>query len=89
MFAGFRFWSKTFCDFASSEVGSFRQAGIGSAGTRGGCRTALEHVSIIPRHPLRGSLEQLSAVSLQLRQVVESVGAAELAGVDEAVPRQN
>src|SRR5438046_8342094 len=48
-----------------------------------GRHTTFEGVSIVPGHPLCRASEQLSAMFLQLGQVVESVGAAELAGVDE------
>src|SRR5437016_13767147 len=49
-----------------------------------GRHTTFEGVSIVPGHPLCRASEQLSAMFLQPGQVVESVRAAELAGVDEA-----
>src|SRR5207249_10248464 len=58
-------------------------SGRRSARSRAADDTSRERVSIVPGQPICRASEQLSAMFLQLGQVVESVNAAELAGIDE------
>ena len=43
-----------------------------------------QSLAIAPRHPFRGTGGQFHGVALQLDQVVEGVGATQLAGMDQA-----
>jgi len=43
-----------------------------------------QSLAIVPGHPFRGAGGQFPGVALQLDQVVEGVGSAQLAGVDQA-----
>jgi len=43
-----------------------------------------ERAEVVPRHPVGGGGGQLARVLLQFGEVVERIGAVELAGVDEA-----
>src|SRR6266496_2296668 len=43
----------------------------------------LQRLAVVPGHPLRGVGLQFPGMALQLRQIVERVGAAQLAGVDQ------
>ena len=43
-----------------------------------------QRLAVVPRHPLRWVGRQFLGVPLQLGQIVERVGAAQLAGVDQA-----
>src|SRR5215472_2028487 len=45
---------------------------------------AFERLPIIPGHPLRGLGRDCRGVALQLREVVERVGVAQFAGMDQA-----
>ena len=59
----------------------FRPCGIHHNSKRMGSRQSL---AIVPWHPFRGAGGQFPGVALQLDQIVEGVGATQLAGVDQA-----
>src|ERR1022692_3413136 len=48
------------------------------------CSGPRQRRTVVPGHPLRGSLLQFLRVPLQLVQIVERIGAIQLAGVDQA-----
>ena len=49
-----------------------------------GCHADIERFTVVPGHPVRWIRGELFGVSLELVHVIERVGPAELAGVDEA-----
>src|SRR5580700_3073038 len=93
IFAGLRAWPKTLSDFAFGEarfmgisgchltlaaVDPFRP-GRSILLRRRWCSQSRQGVAIIPGHPLRRTLLQCCGVPQQFGQIVERIGAVELA----------
>lgn len=86
-FTGFRDRPKTLFDFGSGIV---RLAGISAVYPKvAGIYSfrpdhhagAVQRLAIAPRHPLSRTGRELSRMSLQFRQILERIGAAQLAGL--------
>jgi len=67
----------------------FGPPGRGLSWVSSSCHDPLQRLAIVPWHPLRGTGRQLLGVALQFGQVVEGVGAAQLAGVNQALTRRS